>query len=238
MLSLQHPGLLHAMLALASLQVCHIQGTPATAAHKHYHVAIRRVAKNVKTDSRRLHPATLSATLLLAYFEVWNSEHTRWASHLYGARTLFAEMSLRSMGRRCLPVQSLRARQAIAQAWDLAGMGGALPDDPNGLDYDLITTITGFRVTPDDYGLRDAQVLDQTDTSVTDKDIETFENFRDLFWWYCKMDVYQTILGGTKLLYVFISHPCASSKINKASMEYEHWTQCLPRAPVSKLSGM
>lgn len=207
MVSLQHPGLLHAMLALASLQVCHIQSTPATAAHKHYHLAIRRVAKNVKTQSRRLQPATLAATLLLAYFEVWNSEHTRWASHLYGARILFAEMSLRNMGRRCLPVQSLRARQAVAQSWDFSGMGGALPSDPNGLDYGLMTTITGFRVTPDDYCLGDAQVLGQRYTNVTDKDIETFENLRDLFWWYCKMDVYQSMLGGTKLLYGHTNQP-------------------------------
>lgn len=80
-------------------------------------------------------------------------------------------------------------------------MGVVLPTDPNELDYGLLTTITGFRVLPDDYCLNDAQVLGSADANVTEKDIETFGSLRDLFWWYCKMDVYQSMLGGTKLLY-------------------------------------
>lgn len=35
---------------------------------------------------------------------------------------------------------------------------------------------------------------------VTDKDVETYENLSDMYWWYCKMDTYQSILGGQKLL--------------------------------------
>ena len=35
---------------------------------------------------------------------------------------------------------------------------------------------------------------------LTEKDMEKYERFSDLYWWYCKMDVYQSVLGGTKLL--------------------------------------
>lgn len=190
------------MLALASLQVSKLQETPPTAAHKHYHISLRRIARNVDTPSRRLQPATLAATLLLAYFEVWNSEHQKWCSHLYGARTLFTEIDLRNMARRCLPAKSLKERQRIMKRMGLAGIGGPLPPDPNALDFDFLTAITGYRVTAEDYCLREDQLFQNTGSQTTEKDIDNFENLRDLFWWYCKMDVYQTVLGGAKLLYV------------------------------------
>lgn len=190
------------MLALASLQVSKLEQSPPTTAHKHYHIALRRVAKNVTMPSKRLRLATLAATLLLAYFEVWNSEHTKWCSHLYGARTLFAEIPLRDMARRCLPARSLKYRQGIAKSMGLAFADAPLLPDPNGLDFDLLTTITGHRVAADDYCLREDQLFQNVKSPVTEKDIENFENFQDLFWWYCKMDVYQAMLGGAKLLYV------------------------------------
>ena len=115
---------------------------------------------------------------------------------------------MRRMGRRCLPAKSLRARQALTQAFDFSEMGSALPEDPNRLDFELLTKITGSAVTADDYCLRDTHVLRQGNNSVSDKDIDEFENLRDLFWWYCKMDVYHTILGGTKLLSVTLETIC------------------------------
>jgi hypothetical protein len=84
----------------------------------------------------------------------------------------------------------------------LAGIGGPVPRDPNALDFDLLTTLTGYRVVAEDYGLREDQLFQGGQPSPTEKDIEKFENLRDLYWWYCKMDVYQTLIGGTKLLYV------------------------------------
>lgn len=203
MLAFQHPGLLQAMLAMSSLQIARLQRIPPTAAHKHYHIALRRIAKNVRSVSKRVHPATIAATLLLGYFEVWNSEHTSWCNHLYGARSLFAEIPLRRLSQKCLPVKSMKERQKLMKQMGLASIGSPIPKDPATLDYELLTTLTGFHVAPSDYGLREDQVLSSSSSSVTDKDIADYENLRDLFWWYCKMDVYQSILGGAKLLYVF-----------------------------------
>ncbi|PFH59579.1 hypothetical protein XA68_12123 [Ophiocordyceps unilateralis] len=209
-LSLNHPGLLHAIMAIASLQIAKIQGTPATAALKHYHLSIRRIAKNVRSPLRRTKLSTLAATLLLAYFEVWSSDHTKWCSHLFGARLLFREIALRDMSRICLPAKRLRWSTGL-------GIGEASSD----LDYQLLSVITGTRISAEDYGLGDGPPLDQRCLYLTDKDLEQYDILRDLFWWYGKMDVYQSILGGTKLF-----------------MEYDAWTQCPPRGPFSDIHAI
>ena len=204
-LSLNHPGLLHAIMAIASLQIAKLRGTPATAALKHYHWSIRRIAKNVRTPLRRTKLSTLAATLLLAYFEVWSSDHTKWCSHLFGARLLFKEIALKDMSRVCLPAKRIR--------WLASTGSGKYPGD---IDYQLLSIITGRRVSAEDYGLDfdEGQPLDGRCYFTTDKDIEQYDILRDLFWWYAKMDVYQSILGGTKLLYVWLDRaPDASLTI-------------------------
>lgn len=194
------------MLALASLQIAKLQGVPATAAMKHYHLAIRRVAKNVKSPRRRMQPATLAATLLLSYFEVWQSDHSKWCNHLFGARILFREIPLRWMSRHCLPAKRRRLRQKDAEELlqmntYYAGFKFVPKSQLFDLNYSLLTALSGQLVTPDDHGL-DNESDHETPGSASDKDIDDYENLRDLYWWYCKMDVYQSMLGGTALLYV------------------------------------
>ncbi|TKA51208.1 hypothetical protein B0A55_12799, partial [Friedmanniomyces simplex] len=48
-------------------------------------------------------------------------------------------------------------------------------------------------------------------------DLGKFEVLKDLYWWYCKQDAYQSIISGNQLL-----------------MEYSRWTDCPPRAPLGK----
>lgn len=208
-LALQHLGLFHAMLALASLQLAKLRDSPPTAALRHYHRAIRRIAKNVKSPARRTQPATLAATLLLGYFEVWSSDHTKWCNHLFGARILFREMSLADMTRSCFPAKRMKQRREAA-GYQLGHISSFFhgtrrhPTTPHeelyALDYRLLNAITGLDVSPEDYGDGQGQLSDETYPSVTDKEIEKYDIICDLFWWYCKMDVYQSILGGTKLL--------------------------------------
>ncbi|KAK5998480.1 putative transcriptional regulatory protein C15D4.02 [Cladobotryum mycophilum] len=217
-MALRHPALLQAMLALASLQLAKLQNYPETAALKHYHLALRRITRIMMSEMRRTHPATLAATLLLGYFEVWTADHTKWSQHLLGARILFSEIPLKAMVRRCLPIK--RWRQFERQRRNINPyFPGLLPQlqPASALDYRLLSTLTGIKVTSEDYGDITPQYLDPRSLPVSDKDVENFDIYCDLFWWYCKMDVYQSFLGGTKLF-----------------MEYEYWTQCPPRAPVSK----
>jgi hypothetical protein len=224
-ISLNHPALLHSMLALGALQIAKLQNIPATAAMKHYHLAIRRIARNVNTPLRRTQPATIAATLLLSYFEVWSSDHTKWCNHLLGARILFSEIPLRDMSKKFLPVKRFKQAEKDAQnqnQMDSFFPGLSIPSQSelNDHDYDLLQTISGQNITAENYGLGENQGIDLSN-SVTDRDIEHYENVRDLFWWYCKMDVYQSMLAGTRLF-----------------MNYESWSQCPPRAPISKLEAM
>ncbi|QUC16986.1 uncharacterized protein UV8b_01227 [Ustilaginoidea virens] len=217
LLSFNHPGLFHAIMATASLQIATLQNTPATAALRHYHCSIRRNARNVSTPVRNTKPTTVATTLLLAYFEVWSSDHTKWCNHLLGGRLLFKQIPLRKMSRVCLPVKRMRHFQSPLSAGYCVGPRR----EPVDLDYGLLSTITGRRVSAEDYGLQDGQLLDEECLWTTEKDIENYDILRDLFWWYAKMDVYQSMLGGTKLF-----------------MAYEEWTQCPPRAPLSSISAI
>ena len=206
-MSFHHPGLLHAILAIGSLQISKLQNTPATAAMKHYHLSIRRIAKNLKSPTRRSQPATLAASLLLSYFEVWSSDHSKWCNHLFGARILFREIPLRQMSRQCLPIKRMRQIELATQL--LHARQAASPSQPfppqlsaiaGALDFELLSHIVGSPVLPEDYGLGPDTISGIPQIIPSEKDIEKYENLRDLFWWYCKMDVYQSMLGGTKLL--------------------------------------
>ncbi|KAG5950680.1 hypothetical protein E4U53_004599 [Claviceps sorghi] len=188
--------------SLASLQIATLQSTPATAALRHYHCSIRRNARNVSTPVRNTKPTTVATTLMLAYFEVWSSDHTKWCNHLLGGRLLFRQIPLRQMSRICLPVK--RMRHFPSPLSDPKTIGPKR--DPTDLDYGLLSSITGRRVSADDYGLRDGQLLEEECLWTTDKDIENYDILRDLFWWYAKMDVYQSMLGGTKLFYGTYDH--------------------------------
>lgn len=204
---------------------------------KHYSLALRRIAKNVRTPVRRKHTATLAATLLLGYYEVWNGDHNTWCNHLYGARILLAEMQLRDMSKRCLPAKALKDRYATMRKMGLYDFGMPIPKDLDELDFKLLSTITGYHIQATDYCLTEDQVFSMDHSRTTDRDLRDYDNLRDLFWWYCKMDVYQGILGGTPLLYV----QCCSSHeswANDLSMDYGNWTECLPRAPLSRLDRM
>lgn len=164
------------MLALANVQVANVQDAYPTVAMKHYHLAIQRLRQNISSP-RKTQIATLATALLLAYFEVWTSDHSRWCKHLLGARFILLDIPLRQMTKKCWHARAWRRQR---------------PE--NELDMDLLSRITGYAV---DYGIRRPSV----DYGVpTEQDVRQYENYADLYWWYCKMDVYQSILSGRPLL--------------------------------------
>ena len=199
------------MLALASLHIEKLQGVPNTASLKHYHISLRRVARSVGLPSRRGHPATLAAALLLAFYECWSAEHQKWSNHLFGARQLVREIDFAGMtkcikNRRAQQRRDDWARQYQAQ---LQGIS-PLVDERNRfqphideVDENIVGIILGRRVRYDQYG----QMLDYSEDAgwtkeYSERELEIYETQRDLFWWYCKQDAYSGILGGGKLLYV------------------------------------
>lgn len=109
------------------------------------------------------------------------------------------------MSRRCLPVKRLALRQKEGDAPGemrtyFPGIDVGPLSELLELDYSVIQKLSGHNVSAEHYCLGDDQPLDPECALITERDIDQYENVRDLYWWYCKMDVYQSMLGGTKLL--------------------------------------
>ncbi|OIW31765.1 hypothetical protein CONLIGDRAFT_660025 [Coniochaeta ligniaria NRRL 30616] len=240
-ISFNHPALLQAILALGSLQMAKLQGIPATASMKHYHLSLRRIAKNYQSPTRRTQPATLAATLLLGFYEVWNGDHGKWCKHMWGARAIIREIPLKEMTKAILGLKRRRQqrlrdlllqrqqqqRQPHFGGFDSFGVAmtaehGNVEADFTDINPGLISQITGKAVTYEDFGLvYDPEGPKKPTRRYTERDIETYEHTSDLYWWYCKMDVYQSILGATSLF-----------------MEYDLWTQCAPRGPFNNTGAI
>ncbi|KAI0111803.1 hypothetical protein F4814DRAFT_450480 [Daldinia grandis] len=229
-LSFTHPALLHAVLAIASLQIAKLQALPPTASLKHYHLALRRIARNVGRPNRRSRPANLAATLVLAFYEVWNSDHDKWSRHLLGARLIIKEIPFAEMTRAMMRIKCQQRIQEMQQPpIDVFGMfttyeeTGPLHKDWDHLDVQLLSEITGKNVSFDELGMipEEHSAYPRSRYQHTEKDMETYQQLSDLFWWYCKQDVYQSVLGGTRLF-----------------LEYDAWTQCPPRAPIGRLDAI
>jgi hypothetical protein len=208
-MSFNHPALLQAILALGSLQIAKLQKVPPTASLKHYHLALRRIAKNVTRPARRTQTANLAATLILAFYEVWNSDHDKWCRHLLGARWIIKEIPLSEMTRAIMAIK-MQKRQAELERARFGTHGehpseedpGFLYKDWDLLDVSLLSIIMGRNVSYDELGMLPEEMSSHPRPKYiyTNKDIERYEQLSDLFWWYCKMDVYQSILGGTRPL--------------------------------------
>lgn len=214
MLALTNQGLLQAMLALSSLHIAKIQRTSPTPSLKHYHYALRRVARALGRPDRRRDVATLAATLLLGFYEVTTAEHNKWNSHLSGARELIMEIDFantaRRIGRQCMQQRDEEAKYRQQDATGLAALFPRTSPPSTGwklsqkLDSNFIGTISGWRIQYDEYGpVVDGKTGEASESEpLRPSAIEEFEIKSDLFWWYAKQDVYQSILSGNRLLYV------------------------------------
>ncbi len=214
MLALHHQGLLHAMLALASLHIAKLQRGSPTPSLKHYHFALRKVAKSLGNPTKRNLVATLGATLLLGFYEVTTAEHNKWTSHLAGAKQLIMGIDFVGMANR------IRAHKAQAKAYkqklpfnpysnDFAQPYSQqyqnYDDSANSeeLDENLISVFMGWQISYNEYG----QIMDgnehpttSSNKPVTQNEIDDFNAKVDLFWWYAKQDMIQSIVSGNRLL--------------------------------------
>ncbi|KAL8698131.1 MAG: hypothetical protein Q9201_006739 [Fulgogasparrea decipioides] len=228
MMALSNQGLLHAQLALASLHIAKLQQTSPTPSLKHYHYALRRVAKAVGHPTKRREVATLAATLLLGFFEITSAEHNKWNSHLAGARELILEIDFAGMTKR------INAYKLETKMLQKSGMYNYRQDENRRIPFDILRTdkeldqnlvnvITGWQTRCDEHG----QVIDLSKppshhhVPLTPKDVEMFEIQCDLFWWYAKQDMYQSLISGNHLL-----------------LSYDRWIDCPPRAPCGRLDAV
>ncbi|KAH6659703.1 hypothetical protein BKA67DRAFT_25187 [Truncatella angustata] len=248
-LALSHPALLQAILAIGSLQIAKLKMVPPTASLKHYHLSLRRIARNVGKPSKKTQPSNLAAILLLAFYEVWNSDHGKWCKHLIGAHWIIKDIPFEDMTRKVMDIKRrLRHKKLTAvqnpptpafvgfdegpfsafgvfdhhfeQPYDpLQGESDPLYHDWDMIDVSLLSILTGKVIDPDELGMKPEEhsKYPRSPGKLTEKDIDLYETLSDLYWWYLKMDVYQSVLGGTRLF-----------------TKYNLWTQCLPRAPINR----
>ncbi|KAK2630455.1 hypothetical protein QTJ16_001275 [Diplocarpon rosae] len=229
-IALQNSALLHAMLAITSLHISKLQNGPITASYKHYALSLRRVAKSVSLPTSRGHPATLAAALLLAFYECWLADHQKWSNHLFGAKQLIKEIDFAGLTKhikrqkaheRQNHLRKLRYAQEHGLKFSFDDSSHLRPTDE--VDEIIVGNLMGRKASYDEYGqvIDDRQSKSTWGKKYTKRDIEIYETQRDLFWWYCKQDSYQGILGGGKLF-----------------LEYSFWDHCPPRAPIGRLNAI
>lgn len=209
--ALEHQALLQTILAVSSLHIAYLQQAPPTLSLRHYHFALKRVGVAVGLPTRRKQVGTLAAALLLAYYEVMSAEHYRWNSHIAGSAQLIREIDfagitrdLRAYRRQVKTQRKPRGPGMSFQQAFLFG-NGAHEDDPfcekeNSINEDLIGTLVGRAVNYDDFGQVEDGPGRVRQKHFTRKDIEAFRIQCDLYWWYCKQDIFQSLISGVGLL--------------------------------------
>ncbi|KAF7595876.1 hypothetical protein BBP40_004369 [Aspergillus hancockii] len=231
--ALEHPSLLQAILALSSLHISFLQQVSPTVSMKHYHYALKRIGVAVGLPIRRKQVGTLAAALILGYYEVMAADPSKWNNHLAGSAQLVREIDFAGITRdlRAHRRRTWTQRQETGLGFPLAGVnpfGNTFSeDDPfaekeNSIDEGIIGTIVGRAVNYDDFG----QVDDGYDgrsykRHFTRKDIENFRVQCDLYWWFFKQDIIQSLLTG-----------------NAMFMPPSQWGQCPPRAGLGKLDAI
>jgi hypothetical protein len=223
-MALNHNGLIHAMLAVSSMHISKLQNGPVTPSFKHYAYAIKRMRHCLIEREKRHLPSTLAATLLLGFYEVITADHSKWTSHLKGASQLLKEINFRWLAHRFnsaahkssddnLPHYAsdpLDAQQQTTCSLDL--------------DYDLIHRLTGSSgsekpIRPDSESV----------------DAQRYLIYQDLFWWYAKQDVYQSVISGNRLLYV---RQTFSEIADRSRLNYSRWSDCPPRASIGRADAL
>ena len=203
MMALSNIGLLQSMLAISSLQIARLQQAPLTASMKHYHFALRKVAKAVATPSRRTSIPTIAATLILAHFEAITAEHKKWTSHLAGAAQLLMETDFAKVTRRIREEKQHHRSQSHGWYTPITPHPtDELPwvPDANGPDESLLSAIMGQKAQYDRSRGNVGEVDANAKPPLTQKDLDDFQTKRDLWWWFCKMDVIQSLVRGGPLL--------------------------------------
>ncbi|RMZ73313.1 C6 finger domain [Pyrenophora seminiperda CCB06] len=229
--ALSHQGLLHAMLALASLHIARLQGASITPSYKHYAYSLKRLVRSLGHPKKRLSILTLATSILLACYEVWTAEHVKWGTHLIGAQRLIDELDFRSLtreARRLRAAQTAMMRQFPYQnpemLIDQKQFNQKLKESVVMPDEHLVSTIVGKKVSYDDFGMvfEDNGARHDTRPKISEKlDLQSYDTLQDLCWAYARHDVYQSIVSGHRLI-----NP------------YRKWSDCPPRAPFGQIDSV
>lgn len=210
----ENQALLQAILAISSLHIANLQQAPITVSLKHYHYALKKVGVAVGLPLRRKQTETLAATLLLGFYEVMAAEHSKWSSHVAGSGQLIKEIDfagltrdIRAHRRRVKAQKEQVTRSGLWSEYYRPFSNSMSEDDPFGemesdLNEDLIGTLIGRAVDYDKFGQVENEDHQNQPNYFTKKDIENYRIQSDLYWWYAKQDIFQSMISGNRLLSV------------------------------------
>lgn len=209
MAAMHHQGLLQAMLALSSLHIAKLTGASTTPSIKHYAYALKRTHSSLDHPVKRHSVPVIAASSLLGLYELWCADHVKWNSHLAGARQLVVETDYTGMSkqlRRLKMEHTARQQQQSSfqyQPGDFPMTSGwsaqdALLDQVYDIDSHVVSMLAGQSVNYEEHGhvIKEHEVNEPPQ----ELDIPRFEILKDLFWLYCKQDVYQSLISGNPLL--------------------------------------
>jgi hypothetical protein len=204
MAALHHQGLLHAMLALSSLHIARLQKGDTTPSMKHYAWALKRIHNCVSSrdNKKRLRATTIAASMLLGFYEIMTADHMKWNAHLSGAKQLFVETDFAGMTRqyRQLKREKMARDQMQLRRNSISAYFNReedISDQFNDIDEAMISNFVGREVSYED----ERGYVETPQTRIPQElDLSNFEILKDLFWWYCKQDAYQSIVSGNPLL--------------------------------------
>lgn len=196
------------MLALSSLHIARLQGASITPSYKHYAYSLKRLGRSLNHPANRLSVSTLATALLLAFYEVWTAEHTKWSTHLVGAAQLLAELDFRSLTREA---RRLGAKQMAEEEQFPAHnpqiilnrqqFSENLREKDLRPDAELVSAIVGKQISYDDFGtIIEDNGVRQNPKTRSNFDAREFETLQDLYWWYCRHDMWQSCVSGNPLM--------------------------------------
>jgi hypothetical protein len=208
--ALNNQGLLHAMLALASLHIAKLQKASVTPSYKHYAYALKRLGRSLGNPKKRLQVPTLATSLLLAFYEVMTAEHVKWSTHLVGAAHLLAELDFRTLTQEARHLKAAQTAQEQQFPYENPDMlidqkqfEQRLKECAMMPDESMVSTIVGKKVNYDDFGRVFEEGSKQQDRrgSTREKlDLRGYETLQDLYWWYARQDLFQSIVSGNPLM--------------------------------------
>lgn len=201
MLALRHQGLLHAMLALASLQIARLTGAAPTPSMQHYMWALKRVHRCVSNPKKRSRLTTIAASMLLGFYEVMTADHMKWNTHLSGSKQLFLETDFVTMTQQFKRMKADRAAELhLGRGYNTQSSRAQMQDDILDsicdVDERVISELVGKEIRYGNHG----HVMTPKSGRPSELDLNDFEILKDLYWWYLKQDVYQSIVSGNPLL--------------------------------------
>lgn len=215
MLSLSHAPLMHAILALSSLHISKLTKGPTHPSLLHYHLALRRLGRAIASDKHRGHVATLAATLLLGYYETMAAEHDKWSSHIHGAKQLLKEIDFDRVARRVEVLDEeersgrLNPNPNPQQQQEQEHSGLQQKSQPsllklrkmrrqqvyNDVDENFAALLSGGKTRK-----RSLRPGRRNEGTFSTKELDMVQLQADMFWWFAKMDCYQSLISGCPLV--------------------------------------